>query len=58
MAETGVKTLVVWDYDWSLINCNSDTFVVEQLRPDLCPKFREYVRRGSCSGLTESEAGI
>ena len=44
---TGVKTLVVWDYDWSLINCNSDTFVVEQLRPDLYPKFREYVRRGN-----------
>ena len=53
---TLVKTLVVWDYDWSLINCNSDTFVVEQLRPDLYPKFREYVRRGTmvaracCSG--------
>ena len=44
---TLVKTLVVWDYDWSLINCNSDTFVVEQLRPDLYPKFREYVRRGN-----------
>lgn len=28
-----VKTLVVWDFDWSLINENSDTFVIEQLDP-------------------------
>ena len=25
------KPLVVWDFDWSLINENSDTYVVEQL---------------------------
>ena len=23
--------LVVWDFDWSLVNENSDTFVVEKL---------------------------
>ena len=28
---TGV--LVVWDFDWSLVNENSDTYVVQQLRP-------------------------
>merc|ERR1719422_1162694 len=31
--------LIVWDYDWSLINTNSDTYVVEQLRPELMERF-------------------
>jgi len=31
----------VWDYDWSLIDTNSDTFVVERLRPQLMPLFDE-----------------
>uniref|UniRef100_A0A7S4BEG8 Uncharacterized protein n=1 Tax=Chrysotila carterae TaxID=13221 RepID=A0A7S4BEG8_CHRCT len=26
-------TLVVWDFDWSLVNENSDTFVIHQLDP-------------------------
>ncbi|CAE8603495.1 unnamed protein product [Polarella glacialis] len=34
-----LQTLVVWDYDWSLINANSDTYVVEQLRPELLGNF-------------------
>lgn len=29
----------MWDYDWSLIDTNSDTFVVEQLRPELMDRF-------------------
>lgn len=33
------KTLLVWDYDWSLIDTNSDTFVVQQLRPELMERF-------------------
>jgi len=32
-------TLVVWDYDWSLINTNSDTFVIEELRSELMERF-------------------
>jgi pyridoxal phosphate phosphatase PHOSPHO2 len=32
-----MNTLVIWDYDWSMINENCDTFVVKQLCPDLLP---------------------
>ena len=32
-AVTPPPLLVVWDFDWSLINENSDTWVVEQLDP-------------------------
>lgn len=32
-------TLVVYDFDWSLINQNSDTYVVEQLAPQLVESF-------------------
>ncbi|KAH8063939.1 phosphocholine phosphatase [Aureococcus anophagefferens] len=28
-------TMVVWDFDWSLINENSDTWILEQLAPTL-----------------------
>jgi pyridoxal phosphate phosphatase PHOSPHO2 len=28
------RTAIVFDYDWSLINCNSDTYVFEQLWPE------------------------
>mmetsp|Transcript_4264 Transcript_4264/g.12428 ORF Transcript_4264/g.12428 Transcript_4264/m.12428 type:complete len:93 (+) Transcript_4264:105-383(+) len=31
--EEDERVLVVFDYDWSLINENSDTFVVQQLAP-------------------------
>ena len=30
-ASKATKVLVVWDFDWSLINENSDTWVIEQL---------------------------
>lgn len=26
-----METLVIFDFDWSLIDCNSDTWVVEKL---------------------------
>jgi len=40
---------VVWDYDWSLINTNSDTFVIEQLRPELMERF------DTCKGMGWTE---
>ena len=27
------NVLVVWDFDWSLVNENSDTFVLRELAP-------------------------
>ncbi|CAE7032272.1 unnamed protein product [Symbiodinium sp. CCMP2456] len=39
-ASAPLRRLLVWDYDWSLINTNSDTFVVEKLRPELMAHFR------------------
>ncbi|CAK9053397.1 unnamed protein product [Durusdinium trenchii] len=33
------SVLLVWDYDWSLINTNSDTHVVEALHPELMDRF-------------------
>ena len=29
-----VTTAVIFDYDWSLINCNSDTYIFHQLWPE------------------------
>eukprot|EP00434_Breviolum_minutum_P000235 symbB.v1.2.000195.t1/scaffold21.1/size436794/14 len=37
------KVLLVWDYDWSLINTNSDTFVVEALHPELMDRFESPI---------------
>ncbi|CAM9659271.1 unnamed protein product [Ascophyllum nodosum] len=34
------SVLVVWDFDWSLVNENSDSWVVEQLGEELTPEFR------------------
>ena len=28
------NVLVVWDFDWSLVNENSDTFVLRELAPE------------------------
>ena len=39
------EPLVIFDFDWSLINENSDTWVFEQLCPALYPELREL----SCS---------
>ncbi|CAM9123873.1 unnamed protein product [Ectocarpus sp. 6 AP-2014] len=32
--------LIVWDFDWSLVNENSDTWVIKQLGQELMPEFR------------------
>ncbi|CEG38891.1 pyridoxal phosphate [Plasmopara halstedii] len=32
---TSSKVLVIFDYDWSLINENSDTYIFQKLHPDL-----------------------
>ena len=32
-AGTSGRCLIVWDFDWSLVNENSDTWVIEQLDP-------------------------
>lgn len=45
-------TLIIWDYDWSLIDTNSDTFVVEQLCPDLMVRFDNRDRPGGPPGWT------
>ncbi len=29
--EDGRRQLIVWDFDWSLIEENSDTFVIQQI---------------------------
>jgi len=34
-------SLVIWDYDWSLINTNSDVYVVEKLCPEYMDSFKE-----------------
>lgn len=39
-------TLVVWDFDWSLINENSDTYVLEQLDPAVNDKMEAKLRQG------------
>eukprot|EP00968_Pinguiococcus_pyrenoidosus_P020838 scaffold2577_cov254-Pinguiococcus_pyrenoidosus.AAC.3 len=35
MAASEAQILIVFDYDWSLVNENSDTYVVAQLAPEL-----------------------
>lgn len=47
--------LVVWDYDWSMIDTNSDTFVVQQLRPELMDCFRDPC--ASWTALMDSQMG-
>lgn len=37
------RVLVVFDYDWSLVNENSDTFVFRELHPPLLERLRERV---------------
>lgn len=34
------QTLVVWDFDWTMVDQNSDTWVVEQLDPELCVEMK------------------
>ena len=33
-------TLIIWDFDWSLINENSDTYIFEELAPDLLDEMK------------------
>lgn len=40
-ADASGQTLVVFDYDWSLINENSDTFIFKVLYPQLLEQLRE-----------------
>ena len=39
-------TAVIFDYDWSLIDCNSDTFIFEQLFPERPHVVQEASRDG------------
>jgi hypothetical protein len=32
---------VVWDFDWSMIDENSDTFIIKEVDPDTHSKMRE-----------------
>ncbi|KAJ0403096.1 hypothetical protein ATCC90586_001274 [Pythium insidiosum] len=45
-----MTTLVVFDYDWSLINENSDTWIFRQLSPEL---LEEVARRRSSGSWTQ-----
>eukprot|EP00927_Polykrikos_kofoidii_P071504 TRINITY_DN67769_c0_g1_i1.p1 TRINITY_DN67769_c0_g1~~TRINITY_DN67769_c0_g1_i1.p1 ORF type:complete len:292 (+),score=39.04 TRINITY_DN67769_c0_g1_i1:51-926(+) len=47
-------TLVVWDYDWSLINTNSDTYVVEELCPALEERFNDRLAASAWTRLMDS----
>lgn len=40
------RTLMVFDFDWSLINENSDTWVLKELRPRLLDELRQGQRKG------------
>jgi pyridoxal phosphate phosphatase PHOSPHO2 len=40
------QCLVVWDFDWSLVNENSDVYIVQQLAPDLMPEFSQLKAQG------------
>ena len=39
-------TLVCWDFDWSLINENSDTYILEQLNKTVAERMEVKCRRG------------
>ena len=52
--------LVVWDFDWSLINENSDTYVIERLDPSggIWRDAEKRLRRGAdWTGLMDWAAG-
>jgi len=40
------RTAVIFDYDWTLINCNSDTFIFEQLWPERPAVVQELSKAG------------
>ncbi|KAH9154683.1 hypothetical protein AeRB84_003253 [Aphanomyces euteiches] len=41
-----MKGLAMFDYDWSLINDDSDCFVYKQLQPELLAEFKACIARG------------
>jgi pyridoxal phosphate phosphatase PHOSPHO2 len=41
-----MRVLVIWDFDWNLVNENSDVYVVQQLAPDLMPQFVQLRAKG------------
>lgn len=40
------RALLVFDFDWSLVNENSDTWVLKQLRPELLGELGQGQRNG------------
>ena len=40
------QRFVIFDFDRSLVNDNSDTWIIEQLTPESVPKFREKYKEG------------
>jgi pyridoxal phosphate phosphatase PHOSPHO2 len=38
--------VIVWDFDWSLVDENSDTFIVQELAADLMPDFSRLRKEG------------
>ena len=48
------QTLVVWDFDWSLINENSDTYVLEQVDAQVASRMeKKLLDEGSGIGWTQ-----
>ena len=53
-----MDVLVVFDFDWSLINENSDTYVFQILRPDLLNTIKDQMRSVDWTTLMDSMVGI
>jgi pyridoxal phosphate phosphatase PHOSPHO2 len=49
----GARPLVVFDYDWSLVNENSDVYVIQQLRPALMQLFKQKQDQGWTQTMDE-----
>ena len=49
--------LVVFDFDWSLINENSDTYVIEQLTPDLVHELERRQTKDNWTSLMDYMIG-
>ena len=50
---TPLKNLVVWDFDWSLVNENSDTYLIERLDSSSRRIMKMVDQRESSMGWTE-----
>ena len=40
------QILIVFDFDWSFVNENTDTYIIEQLTPKLVPLVRKLRKEG------------